>query len=106
MLRAIALRPESRSGRRAIRLLPLVLVQVAGALASLRADPPAAPAGAPRPRIGLWYTVWWTADDRYRHWVNCHRLPVRGRYAAGDPAVISEQASTFRDLGVDFLYPQ
>ena len=56
-----------------------------------------------RPRIGLWYTVWWTADDRYRHWVNCHRFPARGRYGAGDPAVIADHHRQFRELGIDFL---
>lgn len=55
------------------------------------------------PQFGLWYTVWWTADDQFRHWTNCHRFPVRGRYTAGDPKIIQAHYSTFRDLGVDFL---
>ena len=25
---------------------------------------------APAPRIGLWYTVWWTQDDQFHHWNN------------------------------------
>ncbi|MCC6730249.1 MAG: hypothetical protein IT208_13005 [Chthonomonadales bacterium] len=58
---------------------------------------------APKPRFGLWLTVWWTQDDRYRHWVNCRRLPVRGPYTAGDPEVIADQFARFRELGVDFL---
>lgn len=57
----------------------------------------------PSPRFGLWYTAWWTQDDQFRHWVNCHRLPVRGRYTAGDPAVIADHFALFKDLGVDFL---
>ena len=56
-----------------------------------------------RPQFGLWYTVWWTKDDQFRHWVNCHRLPARGRYTAGDPAIIADHYAQFRDLGVDFL---
>jgi hypothetical protein len=69
------------------------------------AETPAAPsaAGDLRPRIGMWYTVWWTADDACRHWVNCHRLPARGRYTAGDPAVIADHHAQLRDLGVDFI---
>jgi len=42
-----------------------------------------------RPGIGLWCTVWWTQDDQCRHWTNCHVFPTRGRYTAGDPAVIA-----------------
>jgi hypothetical protein len=56
-----------------------------------------------RPIFGLWYTVWWTQDDQFRHWTNCHRLPVRGRYSAGDPETITAHYAQFRDLGVDFL---
>jgi hypothetical protein len=56
-----------------------------------------------RPQFGLWYTAWWTADDQFHHWSNCHRLPARGRYTAGDPAVIRAHYAVFRDLGVDFL---
>jgi hypothetical protein len=61
------------------------------------ADPP------PRPAFGLWYTVWWTKDDQFHHWSNCHHFPVRGRYTAGDPDVIADHYKQFRDLGVDFL---
>jgi hypothetical protein len=56
-----------------------------------------------RPRLGLWYTVWWTQDDQFRHWTNCHRLPTRGRYSAGDPEIITAHYAQFRELGVDFL---
>jgi hypothetical protein len=63
----------------------------------------AEPSASTRPQFGLWYTAWWTADDQFHHWRNCHRLPVRGRYSAGDPAVIKAHYATFRDLGVDFL---
>jgi hypothetical protein len=56
-----------------------------------------------RPRLGLWYTVWWTADDQFRHWTNCHCLPARGRYSSGNPEVIAAHYKQFRDLGVDFL---
>jgi len=63
----------------------------------------AATAAPPRPAIGLWYTVWWTQDDQFRHWTNCHLFPVRGRYTAGDPAVIAAQYAQFRELGIDFL---
>ncbi len=55
------------------------------------------------PAIGMWYTVWWTKDDQFRHWVNCHRMPVRGRYTAGDPGIIAADYARFRELGVDFL---
>src|SRR5580700_10796425 len=56
-----------------------------------------------RTSFGLWYTAWWTHDDRYQHWSHCHRLPLRGKYTAGDPAVIAAHYAQFRDLGVDFL---
>ena len=56
-----------------------------------------------RPQFGLWYTAWWTADDQFRHWTNCHRFPARSRYTAGDPEIIKAHFATFRDLGVDFL---
>lgn len=49
-----------------------------------------------RPQVGLWYTVWWTQDDQYRHWTNCHVFPVRGRYSAGAPEVI---AAHYRQTG-------
>lgn len=39
----------------------------------------------PVPAIGMWYTVWWTKDDHFKRWVNCHVLPTRGPYTAGDP---------------------
>jgi hypothetical protein len=60
-------------------------------------------AGAPRPAIGLWYTVWWTADDQFHHWSDCDILPLRGRYGAGDPEVIAAHYAAFRDLAIDFL---
>jgi hypothetical protein len=60
-------------------------------------------AGNPRPGFGLWYTTWWTADDRFQHWSHCPRLPLRGKYSAGDPAIIAAHYAQFRDLGVDFL---
>ena len=56
-----------------------------------------------RPAFGLWYTAWWTQDDRYQHWGHCQRLPLRGKYTAGDPAVIAAHYAQFRELGVDFL---
>jgi hypothetical protein len=55
------------------------------------------------PKFGLWYTAWWTADDQFRHWTNCHVFPARGRYTAGDPAVIAAHYAQLRDLGVDFI---
>ena len=58
---------------------------------------------APRPSIGLWYTVWWTQDDQFHHWTNCHIFPTQGRYTAGDPKVIAAQYAQFRELGIDFL---
>lgn len=57
----------------------------------------------PVPAIGMWYTVWWTKDDQFKHWVNCHVLPTRGPYTAGDPQVIAAHYAQLRDLGVDFL---
>lgn len=56
-----------------------------------------------RIQIGLWYTVWWTADDQFRHWTNCHRFPVRGRYTVGDSKIIKADYEEFRRLGIDFL---
>ncbi len=61
------------------------------------------PADRTAPAIGMWYTVWWTKDDQFRHWVNCHLFPTRGRYTAGDPQVIAEHYAQLRDLGVNFL---
>lgn len=58
---------------------------------------------APRPAIGLWYTAWWTEDDQFHHWGQCHRVPVLGRYGAGDPKIIKAHYEQFRDLGIDFL---
>jgi hypothetical protein len=54
-------------------------------------------------KFGLWLTVWWTQDDQFHHWTNCHRFPSRGRYTSGDPAVIADQYRQFRDLGVEFI---
>jgi len=58
---------------------------------------------SPRPSIGLWYTAWWTKDDQFGHWRNCHHLPTRGRYTSGDPVVIADHYRQFRELGIDFL---
>lgn len=80
-----------------ISTLSAYAVPCAAAGAELPASQPALPA------IGMWYTVWWTKDDQYRHWCNCHRLPTRGRYTAGDPDIIADHFAQFRDLGVDFL---
>jgi hypothetical protein len=55
------------------------------------------------PRLGLWLTVWWTKDDQFHHWANCHRFPILGRYGSGDPAVIAAHYAQFRQMGVDFL---
>ena len=77
--------------------LSLAIVLFASHAWAAEANPPA------RPKFGLWYTAWWTADDQFKHWNNCHRLPSRGRYSAGDPAVIKAHYAAFRDLGVDFL---
>jgi hypothetical protein len=65
------------------------------------AEPASRPAAVPS--IGLWYTAWWTKDDQFRHWSNCHVFPTRGRYTAGDPLVIADHYAQFRGLGVDFL---
>ncbi len=62
-----------------------------------------AAAAESRPQIGLWYTVWWTKDDQFHHWTNCHLFPVKGSYTAGAPEVIAEHYRQFRDLGIDFL---
>ncbi|HOW70148.1 MAG TPA: hypothetical protein PKY77_06050 [Phycisphaerae bacterium] len=55
------------------------------------------------PAIGMWYTVWWTQDNRYHHWTHCHVFPARGWYTAGDPKVIADHYAQLRDIGVDFL---
>lgn len=85
----------------------LAWAAVAGSLALTAAEPPAATtahsAATLRPCLGLWYTVWWRKDDQFQHWTNCHLLPVRGRYSAGEPAIIAADYAQFRDLGVDFL---
>lgn len=78
----------------------------AGARPATGTNAPPAPAATrsqATPRFGLWYTVWWTKDDQFHHWVNCQRLPVRGRYTAGDPAIIAAHYAEMRDLGIDFL---
>ncbi len=82
-------------------LFPMLLSAVV-----LAADVPSSRPAVPEravPVLGMWYTVWWTADDQHRHWVNCHRFPARGRYSAGDPEVIESHYRQMRDLGVDFL---
>ncbi len=56
-----------------------------------------------QPKIGLWYTAWWTANDNFRHWTNCHRFPVLGKYSSGDYSTITNHFAQFRDLGIDFL---
>jgi hypothetical protein len=86
-----------------MHLLRGPLVLLLGAPLFFPGAAPSARGGEVRLQLGLWYTVWWTADDRYRHWVNCHRFPARGRYDAGDPGVIADHHAQFRDLGVDFL---
>ncbi len=70
-------------------------------LSTSATDVPAAATNSPK--LGLWYTAWWTADDQFHHWTNCHVFPARGRYTAGDPAVIAAHYAQLRDLGVDFL---
>jgi hypothetical protein len=75
-------------------------------LALMAAIPAAAQtpeAGGARPALGMWYTVWWTADDQFHHWSDCDVLPLRGRYGAGDADVIADHLKRFGDLGVDFL---
>ena len=57
----------------------------------------------PAPGIGPRYTVWWTQDDQFHHWTNCHVFPRQGRYTAGDPEVIAAHYAQFRELGIDFL---
>lgn len=76
-----------------------------GLSAALRAAPEVRTAvnPAPAPKTGVWYTAWWTQDDQFHHWTNCHVFPRRGRYTAGDPAVIAAHYAQFRELGIDFL---
>lgn len=90
----------------------LTILALAVAPSAPAAPPPPQPADTShppavsrplRPAIGMWLTVWWTKDDQFRHWVNCHRLPVGGPYTAGDPAIIARHYEQFRDLGVDFI---
>jgi len=68
-----------------------------GLSAALRAAPEVRTAvnPAPAPKTGVWYTAWWTQDDQFHHWTNCHVFPRRGRYTAGDPAVIAAYLSFF-----------
>lgn len=82
--------------------MPIASVLTISALALLAAPALAGEASA-RPQIGLWVTVWWTQDDQFHHWANCHRLPARGRYTAGDPQVLAAHYARFRDMGIDFL---
>lgn len=77
--------------------LPLLFASIA--LPALAAPP----VSAPKPAIGMWYSLWWTKDDQFHHWVNCHCLPVGGPYTAGDPAIVASHYTQFHDLGVDFL---
>lgn len=95
---------DSRGALSSSGLMHHFILTLCVLLAGLRIAPGETNA-APRPhtRLGLWYTVWWTADDQFRHWTNCHRFPSRGRYTAGDPAIIKAHFATFRELGVDFL---
>ncbi len=81
-------------------LWPAASCLTAGAAAP--ASVPAASATA-APALGMWYTVWWTKNDEYHHWRNCHVLPVRGPYTAGDPEIIRAHYASLRDLGADFL---
>lgn len=101
-----------RVGQRVARLLGLVLLIPVGAViftvapAAASNTSSAMPLSAnisPTPQVGLWYTAWWTKDDRFHHWDHCHRLPVGGPYTAGDPAVIARHYAQFRDMGIDFL---
>ena len=81
----------------------LVAVLVAGRATGVAAETNVQPALRPHTQFGLWYTVWWTKDDQFSHWTNCHRFPVRGRYTAGNPEIVKAHYTTFLDLGVDFL---
>lgn len=81
----------------------LVTCLVAGRGLGIAAEATTEPGLRAPTQFGLWYTVWWTKDDQFSHWTNCHRFPVRGRYTAGDPAIIKAHYTTLRDLGVDFL---
>ena len=85
----------------ALRLRAALLVLLAIVLPAAAETRPTSVSA--RPQFGLWYTVWWTADDQFRHWTNCHRFPTRGRYTAGDSKIIRAHFATFCDLGVDFL---
>ncbi|NLX24071.1 MAG: hypothetical protein GXY55_20670 [Phycisphaerae bacterium] len=85
-----------------IDLTGIIMTWALAVSVTTAADPPARQAEV-RPAIGMWLTVWWTEDDQYRHWVNCHRFPSRGRYTAGDPQVVADHYRQFRDLGVDFI---
>lgn len=82
---------------RASLLIPAALVVSAAMQSGARAQEP------PSPRIGLWYTVWWTEADEYNHWSDCHVFPLRGIYDAGDPELIADHYAQFVDLGIDFL---
>jgi len=86
-------------------MYPLKYATCAPAIAILAAVLLSQPAAAApvQPRIGLWYTAWWTKDDQFHHWDHCHILPVGGPYTAGDPAIIAKDFAQFRDLGIQFL---
>jgi len=78
--------------------LPAIALAAESDASKQTTDPPAI-----QTRIGLWYTVWWTQDDKCKHWVNCQRFPSRGRYTSGDPEVIADHYTQMRDMGIDFL---
>ncbi len=64
-------------------------------------------------KIGMWYTVWWQSSGeetpaQYRqfasHWNDWSRLePVRGFYSSGDPDIIKEHFTLFKQYGIDYL---
>lgn len=84
-------------------VLAFLICQVAGQAAMAGSASEASDVPRVRTSVGLWLTVWWTKDDQFNHWRRCHRLPARGTYEAGDPAVIADHYAQFRDLGIDFL---
>jgi hypothetical protein len=89
--------------RRALVRAAIGLIAAATSVSRAADHPASSQISSASPTFGLWYTVWWTADDQFGHWSRCHRLPKRGKYTSGDPAVIADHYRQFRNLGVDFL---
>src|SRR5438132_7993227 len=93
--------PTPSLSRREVLAGSLVL----GAASPLRQIAPVA--DHPGPKVGMFYTCWWTEEDSGGFWFRLRGpgsdTPALGHYGCGEPGIIRTHYERMRECGIDFI---